>query len=211
MKTGQLVDLLVADRTVLAAPHRTLLLAFLPACAVALALFLLIAGLRPDLPQQIGNPRLLYKISLNAMLVVVGCGLLLRRARPLDDPGPWRMGLWAVAVALLAGVVVELTLLPRDQWWVAARGSNATWCLRMIPTLAIAPLGAGLWTLRRAAPAHAAQAGAAAGLLSAAVGGLLYALHCPDDSPLFVAMWYGLATAGLAVAGALLGRRALRW
>ena len=33
-------------------------------------------------------------------------------------------------------------------------------------------------------------------------GGALYALHCPDDSPLFVAIWYVIATAGVAVLGA---------
>jgi hypothetical protein len=54
-------------------------------------------------------------------------------------------------------------------------------------------------------------AGAAAGLMSAGIGGLLYATHCPDDSPLFVVLWYGCATAIVVAGGALAGARVLRW
>jgi hypothetical protein len=47
--------------------------------------------------------------------------------------------------------------------------------------------------------------------MSAGVGALLYATHCTDDSPLFVALWYGGATAIVVAIGALAGRRLLRW
>ena len=47
--------------------------------------------------------------------------------------------------------------------------------------------------------------------MSAGVGALLYATHCPDDSPLFVAIWYGSATAIVVAIGALAGARLLRW
>jgi hypothetical protein len=53
--------------------------------------------------------------------------------------------------------------------------------------------------------------GAVAGLFAGALGAVLYATHCPDDSPLFVAVWYGLAIAAVALIGALAGRRLLRW
>jgi hypothetical protein len=46
-----------------------------------------------------------------------------------------------------------------------------------------------------------------AGGLAAAV----YATHCPDDSPLFVAAWYSLAIGFVAVLGGFLGNRILRW
>jgi hypothetical protein len=38
----------------------------------------------------------------------------------------------------------------------------------------------------------------------------MYAAHCTDDSPLFVATWYTLATALVTAIGALLGVRFLR-
>ena len=90
-------------------------------------------------------------------------------------------------------------------------GHNSLWCMAMIPLLGVAPLAAGMWALRQAAPVRPALTGAVVGMLSAGIAGFLYALHCTDDSPLFVAIWYSLATALLTLAGALLGRRLLRW
>jgi hypothetical protein len=53
--------------------------------------------------------------------------------------------------------------------------------------------------------------GAAAGLGAGGLGAALYALHCSDDSPLFVAAWYSLAISIVAFAGASAGPRFLRW
>ena len=39
----------------------------------------------------------------------------------------------------------------------------------------------------------------------------LYAFHCFDDSPLFVATWYLLAAIPVVVIGAVAGSRLLRW
>ncbi len=57
----------------------------------------------------------------------------------------------------------------------------------------------------------AGSCGAAAGLLAGAIGAALYATHCPDDSPLFVATWYTLAIGFVVGLGALAGSRLLRW
>jgi len=65
--------------------------------------------------------------------------------------------------------------------------------------------------LRHGAPARPAVAGAIAGLLSAALAATLYASHCTDDSPLFVATWYTLATALVTAVGALAGSKLLRY
>jgi hypothetical protein len=54
-------------------------------------------------------------------------------------------------------------------------------------------------------------AGAVGGLLAGGLGAMLYASHCTDDSPLFVALWYVVAIALVAVVGALAGRLVLRW
>ena len=90
-------------------------------------------------------------------------------------------------------------------------GSNAAFCLKSIPFLAAAPLVAALLALRQGAPENPGLAGAAAGLFAGAIGAAFYATHCPDDSPLFVAAWYSLAIGLVAMAGALAGRRLLRW
>jgi hypothetical protein len=81
----------------------------------------------------------------------------------------------------------------------------------LIPMLSAAPLIAVIIALRQGATTHPVLAGAAAGLLSAGIGAALYATHCQSDSPLFVAVWYVVATIIVTLAGAVLGQRFLRW
>jgi hypothetical protein len=47
--------------------------------------------------------------------------------------------------------------------------------------------------------------------LSAGLAATLYASHCTDDSPLFVATWYTLSTALVTAIGALAGSKLLRF
>jgi hypothetical protein len=58
---------------------------------------------------------------------------------------------------------------------------------------------------------HPAIAGAIGGILSAGIGATLYASHCPDDSPLFVAAWYPVSFVLMTILGAVIGSRYLRW
>jgi hypothetical protein len=50
-----------------------------------------------------------------------------------------------------------------------------------------------------------------AGLLSAGLAATIYASHCTDDSPLFVATWYTLSVALVTAIGALVGSRVLKF
>jgi len=90
-------------------------------------------------------------------------------------------------------------------------GMNGMMCLADIIFLSIFPLGAILYALRQGAPMSPAVTGAAAGLLAGALGAALYAMHCMDDSPLFVASWYTLAIGLMALVGLLVGQYVLRW
>lgn len=56
-----------------------------------------------------------------------------------------------------------------------------------------------------------AAAGAAAGLLAGGIAATFFALQCTSDSPLFVAVWYTLAIAGLAAIGAVSAKAMARW
>ena len=55
------------------------------------------------------------------------------------------------------------------------------------------------------------MAGALAGAAAAGIAATLYASNCPDDSPLFVASWYPLASLITVAVGAVAGDRFLRW
>jgi hypothetical protein len=137
--------------------------------------------------------------------------LTLRLARP--DAKPRALALWLLApfVLLAAGVVVELLVVPQNEWMSRLMGPTALHCTVTIPILAAPVLAALIIALRPGAPLYPALTGALAGAAAAGVGALVYASSCPGDSPLFVATWYPLATLICMGVGALAGRRFLAW
>ena len=120
--------------------------------------------------------------------------LCLSLARPQTGPGLLLAWLIAPLCLLAAGVAVELSLAPRALWATRLIGSNWRHCLMLIPLLSISPLGALIAALRAGAPRYPALTGALAGAAAAGVSAIIYATNCTDDSPLFVASWYPLAT-----------------
>lgn len=211
MKTPDLIAALAADRVRQPPVGRTLGVALVIALAISLLLYLAAVGPRPGLLDLLGTPRVTFKILWTVALACVATGVLLRMGSPGRRSGAALASLAVVLAALGIAVAVELVLLPSELWAPRWQGSNATWCLRIIPMLSLAPLAGALFVLRRAAPTRPALAGAAAGLVAGALGAALYATHCPDDSPLFVASWYGLAILGVTLLGGCLGSRVLRW
>lgn len=80
-----------------------------------------------------------------------------------------------------------------------------------VPLMSLPLLAASLIGLRHGAPTRPALEGAMAGLLSSGLAATLYASHCTDDSPLFVATWYSIGTALITALGAIVGSRVLRF
>jgi hypothetical protein len=212
VKTGDLIRALAADSEVHPmAPGRALALALIPGIAIALGLHFAVLGLRPHLFALLGEPRLLFKLCLTFLLAALSGALVLRLVKPGARIRS-RVLMLAVVPALLAVAgSAELLVVPAAEWGQRLVGTNAIACLKSIPFLSAAPLVASLVALRQGAPEHPALAGAAAGIFAGAIGAHLYATHCPDDSPLFVAAWYSLAICFVVIAGALVGRRLLRW
>ena len=211
MKTANLIEALVADRAARGRPlARGLVGALVAGAAASLALFLVEFGVRADLAEALVTWRFEVKLAMVFLALGLAYSLCVTLSRPVASSRvAWRLApLAALAVAVVA---IELAVLPTAAWVARLVGSNAVVCLTTIPLLAIAPLSAVLWFLRRGAPASPALAGAAAGLLAATAGASLYAFHCFDDSPLFVVTWYVLAALPVIALGAILGRRLLRW
>jgi hypothetical protein len=210
MRTDDLVQALVADRAMAQPPIASqLAMALGIGFAVSATAFLLLLGPRPDIAWAAGTVRFDVKIVQVVLLAVTAVALVLRVARPGTATG-WPI--IALAPALLAiAVIAELIAVPSGQWIVRLVGSNAMICLTAIPLLSLPLLAAFLVVLRRGAPLSRTGAGAVAGLAAGGVAAALYAMHCTDDSPLFVAFWYPVAIGGVTVLGALLGRVLLRW
>src|SRR5262249_24596874 len=112
---------------------------------------------------------------------------------------------------LAGGVGGEVVALPDALWEPKMIGVNGLVCLASIPFFALPMLIAAIVALRHGAPTRPSLNGVVAGLFSGAVAAAIYAAHCPDDSPLFVALWYSLTIAIVGAGGGIAGRLALRW
>ncbi len=211
MRTEDLIATLAADAgAVDQQASRRLWLALGAGAAVAGVAFFALIGVREDIAAALATWRFDVKLLLVAAALVAALVDCVRLMRPTATKALHWSSV-AAGLLVLAAVVFELLATPADVWRTKLVGSNAWLCLTAIPFLAAVPLGAMLFAMRGGAPSSPQLAGAAAGRLAAAVGALLYATHCFDDSPLFVATWYGLAMVLVTVIGAAVGARVLRW
>jgi hypothetical protein len=178
----------------------------------AISLFVFIATLhpRPDIAAALYSPGFCLKIAAAACLSLTAVTLLGQVARPL----PRRRSLVVLTLApslLVVGIAVELIVLPSDTWHARLIGRNAAHCVALIPLLSASPALCLFLALRRSAPVRPGLAGLIVGLAASGIGAILYALTCPDDSPLFVAAWYSIAIVIVSGACFIAGRRWLRW
>lgn len=210
MKTEDLIAALAADSAEPARPLLPRILMMLAAgIAVSIALFFVLLEIRPDILEAVQTWRFDLKMAIVALSAVLSTLACLELARPTATP---KATVFALLASLLAlAVVIELIVSPADTWEARMVGSNGLYCMTFIPILSIAPLAALVVALRNGAPSSPTWAGAMAGLASATIAATLYAVHCDDDSPLFVAVWYSMAGAIVIGAGALAGRICLRW
>jgi hypothetical protein len=212
MKTDDLIAALAADAPVVSKPiGRTMLIAVAAGAVAAGVIFYLALGVRPDFSAAMEAPRFLVKCLVTLTLLASALGLILHLARPGAVPDAWLLALAAAPVLLVIATLVELSIVPHDEWMVRLMGRNAMVCMVLIPALSALPLIATLFALRQGAPTQPALAGAVAGLVAGGIGATLYATHCPDDSPLFVVTWYVIAITIVTLIGALAGARLLRW
>jgi hypothetical protein len=181
------------------------------AVAVAATVFFALLGPRPDIAAAAETPRFLFKFILTITLAVSAFGL----ARALSRPGEtWREALpylTAAPALIVMAVIVEIFVLPPGTWSGKLVGTNSIACLTYIPLIGIGPLAIFLRALCHGAPTRPALAGAVAGLAAGGIAATFYAAQCTDDSPLFVATWYTIAIAGLALIGAATADRIVHW
>jgi hypothetical protein len=211
VKTTDLIHLLSQDAQPSGHYGRRLWLAMLAGMALAAVLFAVEIGMRPDVMAAAGTVRFVAKMTIVAVLGIAALGLVFRTGRPGVATGFWRLALLAAPALLAIGLAIELLVTPSGEWAARLVGQNWLYCLTYIPMLALGPLACLLAALRSGAPEDPTLAGAAAGLAASGIAAFLYGTHCTDDSPLFVATWYTIATLLVTGVGALAGSRLLRW
>lgn len=211
METDQLIRTLAADNTREQPVGFTLMLALLAAAPISLLMFVTELGIRPDVMTAMRNPFFDLKFAVTLALAVSATAVGLHLSRPeasLRGFGWWLLLPAGILVAAIGG---EMMMPQRAPMMTRLVGNNSRACLIAIPTMSLPLLAAALFGLRHGAPSRPALAGAVAGLIAAGLAATVYASHCMDDSPLFVATWYTIGAALVAAIGALIGSKVLRY
>jgi hypothetical protein len=175
------------------------------------AIFLGLYGWRDVGFEVLGLPRFVAKITLVVVLVAALWSVARRAAGPIRVTARDLRLLKFVFVTWVVALMAEAFVTPPNDWRHLFMGANNLFCLMAIPTIGLPILIATLAILRQAAPANPWLAGALSGAFSGSVASLIYAVHCPDDSPFFISVWYGLGIAALTILGLIGGRSLLKW
>jgi hypothetical protein len=212
MDTDQLIKTLAADNAHRPRPVGAVLaMALLAAAPVSILMFVAELGVRPDVMTAMHNPFFDLKFAVTLALAAAAIAISLHLSRP---EASLRGFVWLLAIPaglLVAGISGEMMMPQRLPMMTRLVGSNSRVCMTAIPLMSLPILAGALIGLRHGAPARPAVAGAIAGLLSAGLAATLYASHCTDDSPLFVATWYTVSAALVTAIGALAGSKLLRF
>jgi hypothetical protein len=168
-------------------------------------------GFRPDFDLAMHGYTFWMKWIYTGSLAACAIAATIQLARPEPSSIRW---LWVLAVpmALLAAVaMVEMMQVPPSEWLAMWLGRSWSVCPTIVLRLSV-PIFVGLfWAYRRLAPTRLRLAGAVAGLAAGASAAMLYCLHCPEASAVFVLTWYTLGIGLAAAIGALLGPKLMRW
>ena len=212
MRTDQLIRTLAADGAYPVRPVGfVLMLALLAAAPLSLLIFFAELGVRADLMTAMRNPFFDLKFAVTISLAISAIAVSLHLTRPEASLRGFGWFLLIPAGLLVAGISGEMMMPQRTPMMTRLIGQNSRACLLAIPTMSLPLLAGALMSLRHGATSRPGLTGAIAGLVSAGLAATIYAAHCTDNSPLFVATWYTIATAFVAALGAIAGSKLLRF
>ncbi len=193
-------------------PFGFLLLSFL-LMAAFLVMTMAFIGIRPDVVALAPSGSFYQKTFLLAGIMTMGVFSLSGAALPVERArGPVS---WAALIFL---VLVFLGLIGRE-WMVSAPRDilnlfflpNFGFCLFHVVLYGVVGAAVLTWLMRYYAPANTEKAARLIGLAAGGLAAIGYSVHCPVDSPSFVAVAYGLPIFGLLLACRLILPRFLNW
>ncbi len=211
MNTEQFIQTLSADSQMEQRVDRSLVIALVVSGLITGGLFLALFGIRPDIGTAITRPDVLLKQVFPWVVALAGLRIVVRLSRPGAKAGAWIWPLLAVPVAILLAIGQEMMLISPELWARTAMGHSAMICLSTIPLLALPIAAVCFWVLRDGAATRPALCGAFAGLMSGGAAAAMYAFFCTDDSPMFFGIWYVAGIGIVTLAGAVAGKKFLKW
>jgi hypothetical protein len=213
MKTDDLIEMLASgpDIGVTARPARATVLPVLGGMLASAVLMLALLGLRSDLAQASLLPAFWMKLVFAGGLAWAGWLAVKRLSVPGARTTMLPLGLGGPVLLLwcMAGVVVSQAApeVRADLFW----GRTWHYCPALIALLSLPVFVAALRIMRGMAPTRLRLAGAAAGFAAGASAAVVYCLHCPEMSAVFVGFWYLLGMLAPAALGAVIGPLVLAW
>lgn len=213
MKTDDLIRAMALDTRPGARPplRRALLWALPLSAALTLGLFFAITSLRDAITAPHILKAVLIKQAITLALAGAGIALAVRLCQPGRGAGALRLLLALPVAFLVTAIGWDLVSNGLNQASTRLFGENYWRCLLTIPLFALPSLVILMAVLARGAPVDPGRTGFLAGLGAAGLGASVYALHCTDDSPLFILAWYTLAALFVGLLGRWAGGRFLRW
>ena len=207
MKTDELIAILAK-----APPPRRLQITACTAALVALSVLVtqVLLHVRPEVLALAPSPSLLMKLTVLGLVALTAVRALREQSVPVARH--WAQYLALIPGLLLAGLIVQ-------EWRTTEPAQIAAlfhlrefpFCLLFVMLYGLIGAAGLAVHLQRAAPPDPRRAAAAIGFAAAAAGAIGYALHCPIDSPTFIAVAYGIALALTSVLARLMLPRFLKW
>ncbi|WP_378946707.1 NrsF family protein [Paracoccus sp. R86501] len=212
MKTDDLVELIAMDGVTQGPAAPRVISAAAGLLALTGGIVIGVLGLRADLVAAMGDPVTALKWLIPLALMAAGAFAAVRLTHPeRSTPVMVRNLIAVIAIGAVAWWLAQAMGLPDGQVVPRSLGNSAMVCLGSIAVISGPALVAVLYLLRAGASSAPMISGALAGLGVAGAATAIYALHCNEDAPLFFIMWYGLGIGLVTAAGAMAGRRLLRW
>ena len=192
-------------------PGLTLLAYLSVAVLISTIVVLTLFGPRPDLAAAVLTTAFWVKAVMMAVLAACAWPVLLRLSRPGYAQGFGLVLAGVLGTALVLAGGVNVIMAPAETRMDLFLGHSWQSCLWKVALLS-APIYVGsIFGMRRLAPTRLNEAGLAAGLVAGGVGATIYSISCTEVSLTFLSSWYLLAVLLVAVTGALIGPRLLRW
>lgn len=208
MDTQALIERLAADRRPVPRPARGTSLALAAAGLVCLMAFAALVAASPARLEPGAVAGLALKLGFGLAFTAAATAGALATGRPGQALRLRVAALLAPVVLIVFAAVLELG---SGVTLAAARGETGLRCLAAIAGGGLVTLPGVLFALRPLAPLDPGKTGLFAGLAAAGGAASAYALFCPETVVVFLVVHYLPAILAVGLAGALIGRRALRW
>lgn len=141
--------------------------------------------------------------------------LLAMQAWPalLDSSAPSKVEAVQIALIGLPVALLLLSVFAMSQviWGPALSWRSGIACTASILLISLPIWAALIWQGRQGLPTRLRLAGFVGGLVASGFGVPIFALSCPETSPAYIAVWYGVAILAAGALGAMAAPRLLRW